>query len=131
MGSTADWTERFELQGEARRQALAKAQEIIAGWGLVMPPGEPLPLSFGLGDFDRIGEIEYWIVNDTVNGYCGKFLFMFEGQRCPGHHHRIKDETFYIVRGVVEMELNGETTTMNAGDVLKVGPGSRFSMRMK
>lgn len=122
-----DWTTDFELQGEAREAALAAARDVIAGWGLTMPDFEPLPLHFGLHDFANIGETEWWIVNDTENRYCGKFLFLFEGQRCPLHHHRIKDETFFIVRGVVSMELDGETRLMRPGDVLKVAPGQRHT----
>ncbi len=119
-----DWTTQFELQGAARLDALACAAATIEDWGLTMPPTPPLVLHFGLGDFARIGEIEYWIVNDTENAYCGKFLFLFDGQRCPLHHHLRKDETFYIVRGSVEMDVNGEERRMAAGDVLKVAPGS-------
>ncbi len=32
------------------------------------------------------------------------------------HHHRVKHETFFIVKGRVEMELAGRTFVMNQGD---------------
>ncbi len=118
-----NWTQRFELDGEARRAALERAHAALSSWGLVMPPGEPLALHFGLDEFERVGEIEYWIVNDTVNRYCGKFLFLFEGQRCPSHRHAAKDETFFIVRGNVAMNVDGEERLLRAGDVLKMPPG--------
>lgn len=124
MAATADWTATFELHGQPRTDALARAATVIAGWGLTMPQGEPLVLHFGLGDFEATGEIEYWIVNDTDNRYCGKFLFLFDGQRCPAHYHAAKDETFYIVRGSVAMEVDGCVTTLASGDVLKVSPGT-------
>lgn len=126
MPST-DWTQQFELHGPARAAALAAADDVLRGWGLVMPPGEPLVLHFGLDEFERLGEIEYWIVNDTANAYCGKFLFLFEGQRCPLHHHRTKDETSYIVRGALSMEVDGEERRLVAGDVLKLAPGRRHT----
>lgn len=119
----SNWTQRFELQGAERRIALAQAQAVIAGWGLTMPSADPLVLHFGLGEFAQIGEIEYWIVNDTDNRYCGKFLFLFEGQRCPNHYHATKDETFFIVRGTVGMCVDGEERALRAGDVLKMPPG--------
>lgn len=122
-----NWTDSFELHGPAREAALAAAGEVLAAWGLVMPPGEPLVLHFGLDEFERIGEIEYWIVNDTANAYCGKFLFLFEGQRCPLHHHGTKDETFYLVRGALRMEVDGEERRMSAGDTLKLAPGRRHT----
>ena len=122
-----DWTLDFELQGEARHEALAQAAQTLAAWGLTMPPGEPLTLHFGLNDFAHIGEIEYWIVNDRDNNYCGKFLFLFAGQRCPLHYHKIKDETFFIVRGTVVMEVDGQTRTLRAGDVFKMAPGRKHT----
>jgi len=124
MNADIDWTQDFELQGEEREQALQEAHKVIAGWGLVMPLCRPLPLHFGLHDFCRIGETEYWIVNDRKRRYCGKFLFMFEGQRCPRHHHRVKDETFYIVRGKVLMEAGGREFLMKEGDTFQMAPGT-------
>ena len=119
----AQWVLDFELQGAERDEALAKAARIFDGWGLVMPVGEVLTPHFGLRDFYAIGEIEYWIVNDRVNQYCGKFLFMFENQRCPLHHHDVKDETFFIIKGDVSMTAGGETWTMAQGDTFKMKPG--------
>ncbi|HLJ57648.1 MAG TPA: cupin domain-containing protein, partial [Chthonomonadaceae bacterium] len=119
----ADWTADFELQGGERASALAEAAAVIAGWGLIMPPGEPLVIHFGLHDFRRIGEVEYWIVNDRVNNYCGKFLFLFDGQRCPLHYHRIKVETFFVVRGRIALEVDGEPLVLREGDTYKMAPG--------
>jgi quercetin dioxygenase-like cupin family protein len=122
-----DWTLDFEIKGEEREAALAQAAEALAEWGLTMPPGEPLTIHFGLHDFYRIGEIEYWIVNDRENAYCGKFLFLFDGQRCPLHYHKIKDETFFIVRGTVAMEVDGEAMALREGDVFKMAPGMKHT----
>jgi D-lyxose ketol-isomerase len=92
-----------------------------------MPSGEPLVLHFGLNDFQRIGEIEYWIVNDRENNYCGKFLFLFAEQRCPLHCHKIKDETFFIVRGTVAMEVDGQAMTLREGEAFKMAPGRQHT----
>lgn len=127
MSETAHWVAAFELHGQARQEALARAAAVLEEWGLVMPPGEPLVLHFGLDEFERIGEIEYWIVNDTENRYCGKFLFLFDGQRCPSHYHGTKDETFFIVRGNVRMTVDGLERILRSGDVLKMPPGRRHT----
>jgi N-acetylneuraminate synthase len=47
-------------------------------------------------------------------------MFLFAGQTCPMHHHRIKHETFFIVKGKVRMELSGRIHTLNQGDLLIV-----------
>ncbi len=125
----AAWIDAMALQGRERREALARAQAVIKSWGLAMPKCRPLPLHFGLNDFNRIGEIEYWIVNDLANRYCGKFLFMFAGQRCPRHFHRMKDETFYIVRGTVEMEAGRRRFKMPAGATFKMKPKVNHTFR--
>ena len=78
----------FQVRGEARAAALAHCESIIAGWNLKMPPGSPLVMDFGLGRFGEIGEIEYWVANEEEAGYCGKFLFVDDGQTCPYHAPR-------------------------------------------
>jgi len=115
------------LTGPAADEALARFRRQTAAWGLVMPAVPPLVLDFGLGDFDRVGLIEYWIANEVEAGYCGKFLFVFAGQTCPLHQHREKMETFYVVRGEVTMTCADETRRMRAGDVLAVPPGRRHT----
>ena len=111
------------LKGPEAEAAVDAMRRQIAAWGLVMPAVEPLVFDFGLGDFDRIGEIESWIANELEAGYCGKFLFVADGQTCPTHHHREKHETFYVVRGRVRMLFDGTEREMETGDVLAVPPG--------
>lgn len=119
----AQWTLNFEIKGRTRQTALRRAGMVFKHWGLVMPKADPLTPHFGLDDFYRIGEIEYWIVNDRQNGYCGKFLFLFKNQRCPRHHHKTKDETFFIVRGRVRMTAGRKEFTMQPGHSFKMRPG--------
>jgi len=119
------------VTGAARKKALRACQSQLKAWGLVMPPHEPLVSDFGLGDFRRTGLIEYWVANEIEAGYCGKLLFVFDGQTCPMHRHRGKHETFFIVRGKVEMCFDGRVSVMRAGDCLPVPPGKphRFTGR--
>ena len=111
---------KISLSGQLREQALVKFQEQIKQWGIALPAVEPLVLDFGLGDFYKTGLIEYWIANETVAGYCGKYLFVFENQTCPLHRHKQKHETFFIVKGKVKMTYDGKSFEMNPGDVLPV-----------
>jgi mannose-6-phosphate isomerase-like protein (cupin superfamily) len=115
--------DELSLQGAEREQALARLREQIAAWGLALPGVEPIPLHFGLGRFAEIGETEFWIANEEAAGYCGKFLFVFDGQTCPYHHHRVKHETFFVVKGTVTMLVNDDAQLLNAGDVLVMPPG--------
>lgn len=119
----------IEVAGPLAEQALAAFDQQLRVWDIVMPAVKPLALDFGLGDFYRIGLIEYWIANEVKAGYCGKFLFLFDRQTCPRHHHREKLETFFIVKGTVEMDYDGNIRRMNPGDVLLVEYGKPHEFR--
>jgi len=117
----------ISMKGRLADRVLSRALKQIEEWGLVMPRVDPLVFDFGIGDFERTGEIEFWIANENSAGYCGKFLFVFAGQTCPKHMHREKHETFYIVKGRVLMDCGGTMQEMNPGDVLRVDTGSSHS----
>jgi mannose-6-phosphate isomerase-like protein (cupin superfamily) len=117
----------FQLTGEEREQALERCHSVIQGWGLTMPKVEPLVLDFGLGRFDEIGEIEFWIANEEEAGYCGKFLFVADGQTCPYHKHAKKHETFFVVKGQVRMVVDDREMVLKERDILVMPPGQRHS----
>jgi len=116
---------RLSLQGEEREEALRRIHATVASWGLKLPDTPPDPLHFGYNDFARIGETEFNIANNVEQGYCGKFMFLFKGQTCPLHHHRIKHETFFVVKGRIRMELAGRRFVMEQGDTQVVSQNSR------
>lgn len=64
---------------------------------------------------------EEWIVN---RNYCGKILNLKKGFRGSIHHHKIKDETFYLLEGKVLLELGEELnkTIMKPGDSIILEP---------
>jgi len=117
----------FQVTGHKREQAIARCLQTIRGWGLTMPAVEPLALDFGLGRFDEIGEIEFWVANEETNGYCGKFLFVADGQTCPYHRHDKKHETFFVMKGRVRMVIDGEEKILQEGDTLVMPPGQRHA----
>ncbi len=122
-----DKAKALALQGKAKTDALRRFHDAIRPWGLALPPVEPLVLDFGLGNFEKVGLIEYWIANELEAGYCGKYLFVFDGQTCPMHKHHVKKETFFIVKGRVRMLLDGQSQEMGPGDVLPVPPNHSHS----
>ncbi len=88
-----------------------------------MPRGTTLALDFGLQRFAQIGETEVWIANDRSAGYCGKFVYVMDGQTCPYHHHGMKHETFYVLKGAMRMKMGGDEFIMREGDVMPMPPG--------
>lgn len=76
---------------------------------------------------------EKWIVNKPE--YCGKLLYFYKGKKCSWHYHKIKDETFYIGTGKIQLyfgfEDNIEKANMimlNQGDKFHIPVGMRHQM---
>lgn len=122
-----DKAQAVALRGRDAEAAVRAMQDQVSAWGLALPATPPFACDFGLGRFSEVGEVEVWIANEVAAGYCGKFLFVQDGQTCPLHCHRQKHETFYIVKGEVRMACGGSTRVMHPGDVLPVPPGVRHS----
>jgi len=121
----------FQITGSARKKALAEFNACMKKWGISMPKVQPQVLDFGLGDFCCTGLIEYWVANETTEGYCGKFLFVFDGQTCPYHHHDFKHETFFILKGAVTMVVAGKKITRKEGNFLAMAQGTDHSFTGK
>ena len=73
--------------------------------------------------YEKVWGKEVWICNTLL--YCGKILHLKKGYRCSIHHHEIKDEVFYILKGRVYLEVDGEKYTMEVGDAIRITPGLR------
>jgi N-acetylneuraminate synthase len=118
-----------ELDGPARKAALQQCLEQVHQWQVPVPMDFILVLNFGLDEFEQTGLTEFWVANETEAGYCGKFLFLFDGQWCPEHHHAMKHETFYIVRGEVRMIADGKETIMKPGDTFVMARGVKHKFQ--
>ncbi|MBI2139400.1 cupin domain-containing protein [Candidatus Woesearchaeota archaeon] len=65
---------------------------------------------------------ETWLVN---RDYCGKILMLNKGFQCSMHYHRKKDETFYILRGKVLMEIGNAKFIMAPGQSILIPPNAK------
>ena len=107
---------------EIQDEALPRFEDQIRAWDVALPEVPPLVLDFGLSEFYETGLIEFWIANEMEAGYCAKYLFVFDGQTCPMHRHKTKHETFFLVKGKLDVVIDGRRLRMNPGDVLPIDP---------
>jgi quercetin dioxygenase-like cupin family protein len=77
---------------------------------------------------------EVWIVNKPE--YCGKLLYFNKGKKCSWHYHKLKDETFYVGSGAIELLYGADDDINQAnivvllkGDSFHIYPGLRHQMR--
>ena len=66
---------------------------------------------------------ELWIVNKEE--YCGKLLFFKKGKKCSWHHHKIKDEVFYLQSGKMRVKFSHGDSLEEAFEI-QLEPGQNF-----
>jgi D-lyxose ketol-isomerase len=119
----------LQVADAVRDPALQYCRSQFHACGITMPKVEPLVMDFGLGDFKRFGLIEYWIANEIEAGYCGKYMFVTDGQMCPKHFHQTKHETFFVVHGQLAVTLGDKALELAQGQTLAITPGSAHSFK--
>ena len=70
------------------------------------------------------GHEEIWA---NTEKYVGKMLFIKEGSKLSRQYHEVKDETIYVLEGVLLLEIgsgdNIISTSMKQGDTQRISPG--------
>lgn len=81
---------------------------------------------FGPERFREVGAIIIDCVNRT---YCKKLVMQFRGQRHPAHYHKAKEETFQVLHGILDMEVDGQPYRLYPGQTILIQQGvwHRFS----
>ena len=74
---------------------------------------------------------ELWISN--TKNYCGKILHFNKGKKCSTHYHKIKDETFYLLSGQMEILLSDSLEEYEKGNTSKIimNPGDIIHIWLK
>ncbi|AXH98430.1 cupin domain-containing protein [Sporosarcina sp. PTS2304] len=79
---------------------------------------------YGMKNFRQIGAV---IINIVNREYCKKLIIVLPGQRHPKHLHKQKEETFQLLYGELEVEINGQKENMKPGDMKTVMRGQIHS----
>ena len=75
---------------------------------------------YGIARFPQIGAT---IVECINRDYCKKLIIQIPGQRHPLHFHKKKEETFQVLYGIQEVEVDGRRRTLYPGDIQLVQQG--------
>jgi mannose-6-phosphate isomerase len=74
----------------------------------------------------------YEIIWAHTDRYVGKILHINKGESLSYQYHNIKDETVYLLHGLLELELGGQTErkkmTLGPGESFHITPGTRHRM---
>lgn len=72
---------------------------------------------------ERFREWGATLINVINRNYAKKVLVMLPGQRHPNHFHKLKEETFLVVDGFLDVDLQGNIRRIGPGETLLVPPG--------
>ena len=74
----------------------------------------------GLKKFDKIGCV---IINCFNRSYCKKLIVQLPNQNHPLHYHEVKEETFQVLDGVLDVLIDGKQLQLHPGQTALVQPG--------
>lgn len=104
-----------------------RAKSIVDSLGLIIPEDVRMEISHhhDISTFHHFGLCALTILNNAQ--YCKKYLIMHSGQAHPEQWHRKKRETFIVLKGTVNLRVNGELFLLEVGDIHTIEPGQRHS----
>jgi sialic acid synthase SpsE/quercetin dioxygenase-like cupin family protein len=113
---------RFEPIHETRepdlitytRDVIHEAKGLINEANIALGADVEVELSHhsGLARFRETGAILIKVID---RDYCKKLIVMLPGQSHPSHHHRLKEETFQLLWGDLEVQLNESRLRLQRG----------------
>jgi len=59
----------------------------------------------------------------ATESYSGKLMRLTPGCRSSLHRHRIKDESFMVLRGMLHLEIDDVSMVLGPGDGVRIQPG--------
>jgi len=80
---------------------------------------------YGLDNFYETGAVLITLLNRE---YAKKLVIMKKNQKHPEHLHKLKEETFVVITGQLEVKLEGIDKILNPGDVLVIPRECKHSM---
>lgn len=66
----------------------------------------------------------YEVIINNNPLYCGKILHIEEGKSLHLQYHKIKDETLYILSGVINITIGKHKYQMHPGEMVRIKPNT-------
>jgi N-acetylneuraminate synthase len=113
---------------EVMREAIHDAKGMLQEAGIEIGSQFEIELSHHHGpqQFRRFGAV---IINLLNREYCKKLIVVLPGQHHPGHFHKLKEETFHVLAGELDLYLDGKTRHLYPGDLQLIERGQHHEFR--
>lgn len=102
-------------------QILLQVKGMLNSAKIVVGGSSSIEISHHYG-LDRFREFGVVIIDCINREYCKKILVQLPRQKHPYHYHKKKEETFQLLGGDMEIEINGRRSQLKPGDLILVEP---------
>lgn len=123
--------DKYKVSVDSNRGALeiilSDTRTLVTQSGITINRETDIEIShhYGLDKFNEFGAVLITLLNRE---YAKKLVVMKKNQFHPEHFHKLKEETFVVIMGLLRVELNEIKHTLHPGDVLVIPRGSVHSM---
>jgi len=107
-----------------------KVLDLLKRANVTITPEDEVEISshYGLEKFEEVGCL---IINKINREYCKKIIVQLSNQKHPVHHHIKKEETFELLYGDCELNLNGKNIELEVGKPILISRGVNHSFASK
>ena len=102
------------------------AKALLKVSGAIVPARFRLEVShhYGLERFREFGSATITVVNRE---YCKRVILILPGQRHPEQWHKLKDETYHILYGEIDLSIGGERRIVGKNEVVIIPRGTKHA----
>ena len=93
-----------------------EVKTLLESTNITLPRGARLEIShhYGLENFYKYGITMINIINHS---YCKKLIIVLPGQKHPAQFHKVKEESFFILHGIINLTLDKKKYILKSGDL--------------
>ena len=126
LAENTECVEKRKLVSEIIRQV----KDLVRAGRVIVPNQIELEIShhYGLENFPRFGSTIITVVNRE---YCKRLIVLVPGQTHPEQWHKLKDETYHILYGDIDLALDGVQQRRGANDVVIIPRGVKHGFSTK
>ncbi|SFR58802.1 N-acetylneuraminate synthase family protein [Anaeromicropila populeti] len=126
VAASRDYKAKEQLQEKKKlsdinlvRSVIHDAKGMLYEAGIALGNDFEVELShhYGMQHFRQFGAI---IINIINREYCKKLIIVLPGQKHPLHAHKVKEETFQLLYGDMQVCIEGNMINMTPGDIQTV-----------
>ena len=118
-------TKKIEIR-EQVYEIIQKVKKLLKKSRVVVPQQLEFEIShhYGIEKFYQFG---CTIINYINREYCKKLIVVLPGQSHPEQYHKVKEETFIVQYGDVNITIDGEDKKCTAGNIVTIERGAKHT----